>query len=72
MTDAATPVRLPSTEYKVTFADGAVSVVSVHPDESLEGSLSELLQEPRATPSEVTSVELLRAYSLEDEYDGLD
>ena len=41
------PVLLPSIEYKVTFGDGSVSVLTVHPDETLEGALGEMLRATR-------------------------
>ena len=73
MSELLAPVRLPSTEYKVTFGDGSVSVLSVHPDETLEGALAEMLQAmcggggadiaeaASASDIDVRSVELLGA-----------
>lgn len=62
---AAVAAALPSAEYKVTFADGSVSALSVHSDETLEGTLAEMLRASRGGPGadisdvEVRSVDLL-------------
>lgn len=61
-------LSLPSAEYKVTFSDETVTPVSVHPDESLEKSLGEMLGASGKTAEAVASVELLRTYNLETEH----
>lgn len=72
MSELRTPVRLPSTEYKVTFGDGSISVLSVHPNESLESALEEMLQamsggaNAPAADEEVRSVELIGTLSLDE------
>ena len=59
---------LPSSEYQLTFTDGSVSLLGVHPHESLEQALREMLQAAGAGPEEVASVELLRTYDLAEEF----
>lgn len=50
-------LSLPSAEYRVTFSDETVTLLSVHPDESLEESLEEMIEASGARPEEVSSVE---------------
>lgn len=64
-------VSLPSAEHKVTFSDETVTLLSVHPDESLEGSLKEMLQASGRSAGEVSSVEMLRTFDLEEEHAGI-
>ena len=60
-------LSLPSAEYRVTFSDETVTLLSVHPDESLEESLEEMIEASGARPEEVSSVELVRTFDLEKE-----
>lgn len=60
-------LSLPSAEYRVTFSDETVTLLSVHPNESLEGSLEEMIEASGARPEEVSSVELVRTFDLEKE-----
>lgn len=64
-------VSLPSAEYKVTFSDETVTLLSVHPGESLEESLSEMLTAGGISPADVSSVELERTFDLEEEHPEL-
>ena len=57
-------ITLPSTEFKVNFDDGTVGTISVHPDQTLEKSLLEMLRAAGATVDEVKSVELLGELSF--------
>ena len=63
-------VPLPSTEYKLTFGDGSVSVLSVHPDESLRSALDKTLRaasgEPGTSAADVQSVELIGTLSFDE------
>jgi hypothetical protein len=59
---------LPSVEYKVTFSDGSVTPLSVHPGESLMESLSGMLTSAGTNPTEVSSVEINRTFDLEEEH----
>ena len=61
-------LSLPSAEYRVTFSDETVTLLSVHPNESLEGSLEEMIEASGARPEEVSSVELVRTFDLEKEH----
>lgn len=63
-----TDLQLPSTEYKVTFRDGSVSILDVHPDQTLERSLNDMLRAAGSVDEEVASVELIRAFSLAEEF----
>ena len=60
-------LSLPSAEYRFTFSDEKVTLLSVHPNESLEGSLEEMIEASGARPEEVSSVELVRTFDLEKE-----
>jgi hypothetical protein len=60
-------LSLPSAEYRVTFSDETVTLLSVHPNESLEESLEEMIEASGARPEEVSSVELVRTFDLEKE-----
>mgnify|MGYP006447265717 CR=1 FL=1 len=64
-------VSLPSAEYKITFSDETVTLLSVHPGESLEESLSEMLTSAGSSPADVSSVELNRTFDLEKEHPEL-
>ncbi|HIG74803.1 MAG TPA: hypothetical protein EYQ24_09590 [Bacteroidetes bacterium] len=72
MSELQTSVLLPSTEYKATFCDGSVSILSVHPDESLKSALDEMLQAasgalgPPDADVEVQSVELIGMLSFDE------
>lgn len=65
-------LSLPSAEYRVTFSDETVTLLSVHSNESLEGSLDEMLQASGKAPEKVSSVklsvELRRTFHLEEEH----
>ena len=63
--DLPPAVGLPTTEHPVTFADGSVSVLSVHPDESLVTALADLLRAAGSEPDRVVSVERLRSFVLD-------
>ena len=60
-------LSLPSAEYRVTFSDETVTLLAVHPNESLEESLEEMIEASGARPEEVSSVELVRTFDLEKE-----
>ena len=60
-------LSLPSAEYRVTFSDETVTLLPVHPNESLEESLEEMIEASGARPEEVSSVELVRTFDLEKE-----
>ena len=60
-------LSLPSAEYRVTFSDETVTLLSVHPNESLEELLEEMIEASGARPEEVSSVELVRTFDLEKE-----
>jgi hypothetical protein len=60
-------LSLPSAEYRVTFSDETVTLLSVHPNESLEESLEEMIEASGARPEEVSSGELVRTFDLEKE-----
>ena len=62
---------LPSAEYKVTFTDFTVTLLAVHPHQSLEASLEEMLQAAGSALEEVASVTLYRTYLLEEEFGEL-
>jgi hypothetical protein len=64
-------ISLPSTEYKVTFSDETVTLLSVHPNESLEESLTEMLQASGKAAEAVSSIELLQTFNLEEEHSEL-
>lgn len=64
-------LNLPSAEYKVAFSDGSVTLLSVHPDETLEGSLEEMLQAAGIAKVEVSSVQFERAFTLEEQHSEL-
>ncbi|GAB5550165.1 MAG: hypothetical protein SangKO_099250 [Sandaracinaceae bacterium] len=63
-----TGLSLPSTEYKITFRDGSISLLDVHPDQTLDGSLEEMLRAAGSADEEVASVELIRAFVLDEEF----
>lgn len=67
----ALEIPLPSAEYKVTFSDETVTLLSVHPNESLEESLTEMLQASGKAAKAVSSIELLRTFDLEEEHSEL-
>jgi hypothetical protein len=60
-------LSLPSAEYRVTFSDEMVTLLSIHPNEPLEESLEEMIEASGARPEEVSSVELVRTFDLEKE-----
>jgi hypothetical protein len=64
-------ISLPSAEYEVTFSDETVTLLSVHPNESLEGAIEEMIEASGKAPEEVSSVELRRTYNLEEEHPEL-
>jgi len=64
-------LNLPSAEYKVTLSDGSVTLISVHSDETLEGSLDEMLQSAGIAKAEVSSVQFERAFALAEQHSEL-
>mgnify|MGYP006299920407 FL=1 len=64
-------ISLPSAEYKVTFSDEPVMPLSVHPNESLEASLVEMVEASGKSVQEISSVKLERTFDLQDEHPEL-
>ena len=56
---------MPSSEYKVIFRDGTVSMLDVHPERSLRGCVGEMLKASGAEPSHIQDVVLLRTYDAD-------
>ena len=59
---------MPSSEYKVIFRDGTVSMLDVHPERSLRGCLAEMLVAAGAVATGVARVELSRTYDADAEF----
>lgn len=64
-------LNLPSAEYKVTLSDGSATLISVHSDETLGGSLDEMPQAAGIAKAEVSSVQFERAFALEEQHSEL-
>lgn len=45
--------------------------LSVHPNESLEGALAEMLKAPGKAPEDASSIELVRTFDLAEERNKL-
>ena len=58
--------ELPSVEYLVSFRDGSVTLLVVHPDQSLESELAEMLEAAGTEGGDVRSVEFARTYLLSE------
>lgn len=56
-------------KYRVTSSDETVTLLSVYPNESLEGSIGEVLPASGTSAGEVSSIELPHMFDLETEVD---
>jgi hypothetical protein len=60
-------LTLPSCEYKITFTDQTVTLISVHQDETLESVVREFLEASGTEAHEMEEVEFYRTFDLVDE-----